>query len=61
MKAIQITGPNTLDGEVNVQGSKNAALPILAATVMIPGISILHNCPKIADIYHMISIFHFLL
>lgn len=56
MKAIQITGPNTLDGEVNVQGSKNAALPILAATVMIPGISILHNCPKIADIYHMISI-----
>lgn len=56
MKAIQLTGPNTLDGEVNVQGSKNAALPILAATVMIPGISIIHNCPKIMDIYHMINL-----
>lgn len=56
MKAIQLTGPNTLDGEVDVQGSKNAALPILAAAVMIPGISMIHNCPKIVDIYHMINI-----
>lgn len=56
MKAIQLTGPNTLDGEVDVQGSKNVALPILAATVMIPGVSMIHNCPRIVDIYQMINI-----
>ena len=56
MEAIHLMGPNTLGGEVDVQGSKNVALPILAATVMISGISIIHNCPKIVDVYHMIKI-----
>ncbi|MBR1693046.1 MAG: UDP-N-acetylglucosamine 1-carboxyvinyltransferase [Lachnospiraceae bacterium] len=56
MNCIKISGPNILHGEVDVQGSKNAALPILAAAVLIPDISVVHNCPKIADIYHMISI-----
>ena len=56
MKAIHLIGPNTLDGEVDVQGSKNVALPILAATVMISGTSIIHNCPQIVDIYQMIGI-----
>ena len=59
MKAIHVIGPNTLDGDVDIQGSKNVALPILAATVMIPGITIIHNCPQIVDIYQMISILEY--
>lgn len=55
MKSINIIGGNTLCGAVTVQGSKNAALPLLAATVMIKGVSVIHNCPRITDIFYMIK------
>lgn len=45
-----------LHGLVDIQGSKNAALPILAATLLISGTSVIHNCPKITDIFSMIKI-----
>ena len=53
MDSIRICGGTPLHGSVRVQGSKNAALPILAASVMLPGESILHNCPDIADVRFM--------
>lgn len=56
MASIQIVGGKKLNGEVNIQGSKNAVLPILAATVLVNGISKLNHCPKILDVYHMINI-----
>lgn len=56
MAIILIDGGNELNGEVNIQGSKNAVLPILAATVLVNGISKLNHCPKILDVYHMIKI-----
>ena len=56
MAIIQIVGGKELNGEVNIQGSKNAVLPILAATVLVNGISKLNHCPKILDVYHMIKI-----
>ncbi|MBD5543711.1 MAG: UDP-N-acetylglucosamine 1-carboxyvinyltransferase [Lachnospiraceae bacterium] len=56
MKSIDITGGNTLCGEVSIQGSKNAALPLLAASVLIKGITVIHNCPRITDIFSMIKI-----
>lgn len=56
MESIDITGGNTLCGEVSIQGSKNAALPLLAASVLIKGVSVIHNCPRIADIFSMIGI-----
>ncbi|MBD5465100.1 MAG: UDP-N-acetylglucosamine 1-carboxyvinyltransferase [Lachnospiraceae bacterium] len=56
MKSIDITGGNTLCGEVAIQGSKNAALPLLAASVLIKGVSVIHNCPRISDIFSMIKI-----
>lgn len=56
MKSIDITGGNTLCGEVSIQGSKNAALPLLAASVLIKGVSVIHNCPEITDIFYMIKI-----
>lgn len=56
MAYIEIAGGKQLNGEVNIQGSKNAVLPILAATVLINGISKINNCPKILDVFHMIEI-----
>lgn len=44
-----ISGGKKLKGTLRVNGSKNAALPILAATVLNGSINVLENCPKISD------------
>lgn len=56
MSSIEVIGGNRLKGELKIQGSKNAALPVIAATILNKGISILKNCPKILDVFHMIKI-----
>lgn len=56
MNAIQIYGGNCLEGQIKIQGSKNAALPILAAALLINGICEIENCPDISDVYHMIRL-----
>ncbi len=45
-----INGGRPLSGELRVQGAKNSALPILAATVLCRGESIIHNCPHLTDV-----------
>ncbi len=50
MKKLVINGGRKLDGSVMLQGSKNSALPILAATVAVGGTSVIHNCPDLTDI-----------
>lgn len=50
---IQIKGGNSLHGKVKIQGSKNAALPVLAATLLIRGSCVLGNCPQITDVLYM--------
>lgn len=50
MKKLIINGGKVLSGSVALQGSKNSALPILAAAVLIDGISVIHNCPDLSDI-----------
>ena len=52
---LYIKGPQRMQGELLVQGSKNAALPILAATVLGRGVFILHHCPRISDVDHMLE------
>jgi UDP-N-acetylglucosamine 1-carboxyvinyltransferase len=47
---ISICGGKRLNGEVWVQGSKNAALPILAATILSDEECTLFNCPDLADV-----------
>lgn len=47
---IQIRGGTPLRGEVSIQGSKNAALPIMAASALVPGVTVLMNCPEISDV-----------
>lgn len=56
MSSIKIIGSGKLKGEVKIQGSKNAALPIIAATVLNKGVTILRNCPRILDVFHMINV-----
>ncbi|QUI23208.1 UDP-N-acetylglucosamine 1-carboxyvinyltransferase [Vallitalea pronyensis] len=51
-----IEGGYSLSGEVKVQGSKNAVLPLLAATVLNKGKTYFYNCPKILDVYNMLNI-----
>jgi UDP-N-acetylglucosamine 1-carboxyvinyltransferase len=50
MDKIVIEGGVPLSGEVAISGAKNAALPIIAATLLAPGEHRLHNVPPLADI-----------
>lgn len=56
MEALVIQGGRPLRGEMEISGSKNAVLPILAATVLYGGKYVLHNCPDIADVRHAVAI-----
>lgn len=56
MEKFIISGPCSLNGEINVSGSKNAALPILAATLLANGKFVIKNVPMITDIEHLLSI-----
>ena len=51
-----IKGGKTLEGEVSVSGSKNATLPILAATILSGKITKLYNVPNIEDVKITIKI-----
>ncbi len=53
---LEIEGGSPLCGEVRIQGSKNAALPILSAALLNPGITVLKNCPDISDVSAMLEI-----
>lgn len=56
MSKFIVEGGQVLNGEVSVSGSKNAALPILAATLLVDGISTLHNVPDISDVHTFLGI-----
>jgi len=56
MDSIHVQGGVPLQGKVRIQGSKNAALPILAATLLTKDTSYIRNCPRIADVYRMVSL-----
>ena len=50
MSVYVVEGGRRLSGEVKVQGSKNSALPILAATLLCRGECVLYNCPRLSDV-----------
>jgi len=56
MSKIIVTGGQKLKGELSIEGSKNAVLPILAATVLNGGTNIIKNCPKLKDVEIAIEI-----
>lgn len=49
MERYVIRGGVKLTGELSVQGAKNSCLPVLAATVLCSGESVIHNCPDLLD------------
>ena len=53
MQKIVIRGGARLAGEVRVSGSKNAALPILASSLLARGRSIYRNVPALGDVHTM--------
>ncbi len=56
MDAFEIRGGRPLQGEMRIYGAKNAALPILAATVMVEGQCVIHDVPELEDVHVMIEI-----
>lgn len=53
---IEVYGPASLGGEIEVQGAKNSTLPLLAAAVICKGQTVLHNCPRLSDVETAIRI-----
>jgi UDP-N-acetylglucosamine 1-carboxyvinyltransferase len=56
MSKFIIEGGNKLSGEITVAGNKNAALPIIAATILTDEECILENVPDIRDVQAMLAI-----
>ncbi len=56
METYVIDGGRRLAGTIAVHGAKNSVLPILAATLLAAGRSVIHNCPDISDVTASISI-----
>jgi len=60
MDAIRIRGGKQLHGRIRISGAKNAALPILCATLLSDGESLLRNVPKLRDIETTAALLRFL-
>ena len=54
MEKLEVFGANMLKGQVRISGSKNASLPILAATLLSDKKIQLSNLPKVKDIEIML-------
>ncbi len=55
---FEIIGGAKLHGEISIQTSKNAVLPIMSASLLAESPVLLKNCPEIIDVNNMISILH---
>ncbi|HEY6560241.1 MAG TPA: UDP-N-acetylglucosamine 1-carboxyvinyltransferase [Polyangiaceae bacterium] len=60
MDAIRIRGTRRLSGSIRIGGAKNAALPILCATLLSDGASLLRNVPGLRDIDTTAALLRFL-
>ena len=60
MDKFLIEGPCRVKGEVSISGSKNASLPILAATLLFDKPVIIKNLPRVRDIKTMLSLLNLL-
>src|SRR5215475_13645482 len=60
MDKIIIHGGHTLAGTVKISGSKNSALPILAATLLTEEPCVIHRVPDLSDVHYMLQILNHL-
>jgi UDP-N-acetylglucosamine 1-carboxyvinyltransferase len=56
MQKLEVFGANKLKGQIKISGSKNASLPIIAATLLSNKKIILKNLPKVRDIETMLTL-----
>ncbi len=56
MEKLEVFGANKLKGQIKISGSKNASLPILAATLLSNKKVVLKNLPKVRDIKTMLAL-----
>ena len=56
MDKILVHGGRKLSGTVNISGSKNSALPILAATLLTKDECVIHHVPDLSDVHFMLQI-----
>ena len=59
MQKLLIDGKNILSGQIKISGSKNASLPILAATILNNETTI-KNIPLVNDIFTMVELLKFI-
>jgi len=60
MDKIIIEGGMPLKGNIRVMGAKNSALPVMAASLLIQGKSVLHNVPDLRDVKTMVALLRML-
>lgn len=60
MSTIQVQGLRPLKGEVEIQGSKNAVLPMMAASILHKGTTVLTHVPRIQDVFCMMGILEYM-
>ena len=58
MDSFLIHGGRPLHGEVQIGGSKNAVLPIMAAALLTRGTCTIHRVPHLDDVEAMLRILH---
>lgn len=56
MSVIQIQGLKPLKGTIEIQGSKNAVLPMMAAAFLAVGVTVIRRVPAIEDVFSMMGI-----
>ena len=60
MQNLIINGGKKLNGTIKVHGAKNSVLPIISASILMNGKSVLHNCPDLSDVDAALEILKFL-
>ena len=58
MDKFIVIGPCKVKREISISGSKNAALPILASTILFEKEVVIKNLPRVKDIDTMLSLIH---
>lgn len=56
MSCYEVKSAGFLSGTVDIQGSKNAILPIIAGSILVKGVTVLHNCPDISDVRYSLEL-----
>ena len=59
MEKLLIRGKKELSGTIKISGSKNATLPILAASILVNEVN-LTNVPLVKDIFTMLELLNFI-